>query len=135
MATLFAAVRTLIARRPSPGVQSGQIFVLFTIMILMVLGILAIAVDVGLAYRQRQNQQNMASNAAEAGAYQLYGFKVFGTPIGGATAADAQVLSAMRGCCRPRASPPYNSRSRTATMPARGRPPGSPRPIRKMKSI
>ena len=71
--------------------------VMFAIIALVVMGIMAIAVDVSFAYRQRQTQQNMASNAAEAGAYQLYGFKVFGTPVGAQATADAQVLNSMKG--------------------------------------
>jgi hypothetical protein len=90
--------RKIVPHHSAPaGAQSGQILVLFALALVIVTGIAALAVDLGLAYHQRQQQQNTAVSAAQAGAYDLYGYSRFGTPTpGGSITADQQVFSAMR---------------------------------------
>lgn len=93
----------LLARRTrrTASVQDGQILVLFALLIVAILGFGALAVDVGMAYHQRQQQQNMAVNASLAGSYEVFGYLVNGTPTAttpaaAAATADARVLQSMR---------------------------------------
>lgn len=52
--------------------QSGQTLILFTLMITAFIGVVALTVDVGMAYRERSSQQNAADAAALAAADVLY---------------------------------------------------------------
>jgi hypothetical protein len=79
--------------RTLPVAQQGQIFYLFALLLVVMLGVGALALDVGIAYHQRQQMQNMATNAALAGAYELYPH-VLGTPL--TAQEDAQVYDTMR---------------------------------------
>src|SRR5438477_503620 len=60
--------------RRAPREQGGQVVILFALAAVVILGVVALAVDVGMAYHQRQQYQNLASNAAVAGSYEVYGF-------------------------------------------------------------
>lgn len=85
--------RQTIARRHMPArAQEGQLIALFAIILAVVFAMTALGIDIGMAYHQRQQQQNMAVDAAEAGAYELYGFARFGAP----SSADQQVFKVMR---------------------------------------
>ena len=53
------------------GSQSGQIMVLFTLMLVGILGLVALTIDVGIFLHQRQDVQNAVDAAALAGAQEL----------------------------------------------------------------
>src|SRR5438067_9795643 len=65
-------------RRPSAW--KGQAYILFALALPVVCGMLALAVDVGTTTARHQQLQHAADNAAEAGAYALYGWRSGANP-------------------------------------------------------
>src|SRR5579883_3412852 len=64
------ALRT---RKPaSPHVRRGTVAALVAVLLPLIVGVLALALDGGILYLQRQTAQSVADAAALAGAYQLY---------------------------------------------------------------
>lgn len=68
---------------PAPRARSGQITILFALMLTTAVGMVGLAVDVGHAYERRQFIQGAAYNAARAGAFEVYAdHKVRTSPVG-----------------------------------------------------
>src|SRR5579883_2578886 len=64
------ALRT---RKPaSPHVRRGTVAALVAVLLPLIVGVLALALDGGILYLQRQTAQSVADAAALAGAYQIY---------------------------------------------------------------
>ena len=73
---------------------AGQIIPMLALMIVVTGGMVALAVDIGHVNQQRQQLQNTAVSAAEAGAYETYGIAVSNNPSFG-LAQDHQVALVM----------------------------------------
>jgi Flp pilus assembly protein TadG len=76
-------------RRPGSERESGQIFVLFALGLVVMIAGTALVIDTGIAYSQQRGVQNGADAAANAGAV------VLAQRLGGATKTDAEVASAI----------------------------------------
>src|SRR3990172_5514550 len=66
--------------------EGGQVVVLFVLMLVVLLGFVALAIDVGIAFQERANAQNAADAAALAGAQGL-------AATGNEQAAEAEVIA------------------------------------------
>lgn len=89
--------------RPTPkqvGAQQGQTIVVVAIAMVILVGILGLAIDVGHAYRERQQAQNMADSAAVAGAFEANGIAnpavLTPQPTLTGPLKDARVVTAMK---------------------------------------
>src|ERR671922_1658873 len=67
------------ARHRRHGVLPGQAYIVIALAIPALCGMLALAVDVGTTTARYQALQHAADNAAEAGAYALYGSRIGAT--------------------------------------------------------
>ncbi len=81
-------IQSRISSGPFP--RRGMVAVLVAVLIPVVVGVMAVALDGGLLYLQRQQAQSAADAAALAGAYQLYNGANFSVAQGAAIAMGAQ---------------------------------------------
>lgn len=58
-------------RGSEPGRESGQVLILFTLMLAVLVGFVSLTIDIGMFLHERQNMQNMVDAAALAGAQNL----------------------------------------------------------------
>jgi hypothetical protein len=73
IALLVGAMLTRL--RAAPRAQSGQVIYMAAIMVVCLSGGIALAVDIGRAYQQRQVLESMAQSGAQAGALEAYRLK------------------------------------------------------------
>ena len=73
-----------------PSARRGMVAVLVALLLPVVVGVMALSLDGGLLYLQRQKAQSAADAAALAGAYQLYNGSNFSVAQSSAIAMGAQ---------------------------------------------
>ncbi len=64
-------IKTMMQQLRKP--RGGQVLVMFALLIVVLIGIVALSIDLGITYSQRRAMQNAADAAALGGAYQLAG--------------------------------------------------------------
>lgn len=78
--------------RQGPRKERGQILVLFTIVLVVILGITALVVDLGLLRNNRQSLANAMDAGAQAGGTMMPVDGTSGRPVGAPTPADVEAL-------------------------------------------
>ena len=78
--------------RQGPRKERGQILVLFTMVLVVILGITALVVDLGLLRNNRQSLANAMDAGAQAGGTMMPVDGSAGRPVGAPTPADVEAL-------------------------------------------